>query len=120
MLLFIFNAVLLGVGLAMDAFSVSIANGLSEPDMSPGKGALMAATYAFFQWFMPMAGWVCVHTIVETFTALQAAVPYVALALLLFVGGRMIVECLRGGEDARQAGRLTPGRLLVQIGRAHV
>ena len=58
---FIFNSVLLGVGLAMDAFSVSIANGLHDPQMKRKRMCLIAGTFAFFQFLMPMIGWVCVH-----------------------------------------------------------
>ena len=47
-LLFVFNSVLLGVGLAMDAFSVSLANGLAEPDMKPGKMLTIAGVFAGF------------------------------------------------------------------------
>ena len=63
--LFFFNSALLGVGLAMDAFSVSMANGLHDPQMSRRRGVQIAGTFAIFQAVMPMTGWVCVHTIVE-------------------------------------------------------
>ena len=66
-LLFVFNSVLLGVGLAMDAFSVSLANGLAEPDMKPGKMLTIAGVFAGFQALMPMTGWICVHTIANYF-----------------------------------------------------
>ena len=65
-LLFFFNSALLGVGLAMDAFSVSLANGLNEPGMRRRKICIIAGTFAFFQALMPMIGWVCVHTIVQS------------------------------------------------------
>jgi len=65
--LFFFNSILLGVGLAMDAFSVSLANGLNEPEMGNGRMNMIAGTYSFFQFAMPMIGWVCVHFIVEKF-----------------------------------------------------
>ena len=45
---FVLNSILLGVGLAMDAFSVSIANGLNEPHMRRRREVLIAGTYAFF------------------------------------------------------------------------
>ena len=51
---FFFNSILLGVGLAMDAFSVSLANGLNEPHMPKRKFIFIAATFAFFQALMPM------------------------------------------------------------------
>ena len=61
---FFINSTLLGVGLAMDAFSVSMANGLNEPCMSKRKSLIIAGTFAFFQALMPMLGWVLVHTVV--------------------------------------------------------
>ncbi len=70
-LLFFFNSILLGVGLAMDAFSVSLSNGLNEPHMRVKKMCIIAGTFGFFQAFMPMAGWFCVHTIVEYFKAFE-------------------------------------------------
>ena len=54
----VFNSILLGVGLAMDAFSVSLANGLNEPHMKKPKILGVAGMFAFFQALMPMIGWV--------------------------------------------------------------
>lgn len=61
--LFFMNSVLLGVGLAMDAFSVSLANGMNEKNMKKSRMAYIAGVYAFFQFLMPMIGWICVHYI---------------------------------------------------------
>ena len=89
----------------MDAFSVSLANGLNEPDMKRRKTFLIAGTFAFFQALMPMTGWVCVHTIVTVFTAFESFIPWIALALLLFIGGKMIIDSLfKKGDDEEQAG----------------
>lgn len=97
--MFFVNSVLLGVGLAMDAFSVSVANGLGEPRMRAGRMSVIAGTFAFFQWFMPMTGWVCVHTIMQLFQAFEKAIPWIALVLLLFIGGKMIWEAVHGGDE---------------------
>jgi len=96
---FFLTSILLGVGLAMDAFSVSLANGLNEPDMKKKRMCLMAGVFAFFQFFMPMIGWICVHTIVNYFTAFEAFIPWIALALLGYIGGKMLWEGIRGGES---------------------
>ena len=64
MIIFVINSILLGVGLAMDAFSVSLANGLNEPEMKKKKMGGIAGVFAVFQGVMPMLGWICVHTIV--------------------------------------------------------
>ncbi|MGN0905915.1 MAG: manganese efflux pump MntP family protein [Bullifex sp.] len=91
-IVFLFNSIALGVGLAMDAFSVSLANGLHECRMSKKKLVLIAFTFAFFQALMPMTGWLCVHTILNYFTVLEKAIPYIALALLGYIGISMILE----------------------------
>ena len=90
--IFILNSAALGVGLAMDAFSVSLANGLHEPQMHRKRIFSIAGVYAFFQYAMPMIGWVCVHTIIEMFSAFEKFIPWIALLLLLYIGGKMILE----------------------------
>ena len=108
---FVINAVALGIGLAMDAFSVSMANGLHEPDMKKAKVFFIAFTFGFFQFLMPMIGWTCVHTITEHFRTFQKFVPWIALLLLGYIGGKMILEGLH--EDG-EADSLGSGTLLVQ------
>ena len=97
--LFILNSLLFGVGLAMDAFSVSMANGLREPDMKTSRMCIIAGTFAFFQILMPLLGWVCVHTIAEMFEGFQRLIPWIALLLLGYIGGKMLLEGLRGEES---------------------
>ncbi len=98
-LMFIFNNILLGVGLAMDAFSVSLANGLSEPSMRRRKICIIAGIFAFFQALMPLAGWVCVHTVVQYFTAFEKFVPWIALLLLCYIGGKMLYDGIKSKND---------------------
>lgn len=93
-LMFFINSVFLGIGLAMDSFSISIANALSEPDMKKSRRNKMAFIYAFFQFAMPMIGWICVHSIAEKFKAFQDYIPWIALFLLLYIGGKMILEVI--------------------------
>ena len=112
-MIFIFNSILLGVGLAMDAFSVSLANGLNEPRMSRARECVIAGTFALFQFLMPMIGWFCVHRLVERFAAFERLVPWIALGLLLYIGGSMLREGLRGGE-AEEVSGVGVGALLVQ------
>lgn len=88
----IINSALLGIGLAMDAFSVSLANGLAEPQMKSSRMFSIAGTFAVFQCAMPLIGWFCVHTIAEKFTAFQKFIPWIALILLLYIGGKMLLE----------------------------
>lgn len=103
-LVFVLNSVALGVGLAMDAFSVSLANGLHEPQMRRNRLCLIAGVYAFFQYIMPMIGWVCVHTILEAFSSFEKFIPWIALILLLYIGGKMVKEGLseRADKDEKE------------------
>lgn len=110
---FLINSVLLGVGLSMDAFSVSLANGLNEPHMKKGKMCGIAGAFAGFQALMPMLGWVCVHMVVAAFSAVEKFIPWIALLLLGYIGGKMLVGGLRdkGMEEKKGLGL---GALLVQ------
>ena len=89
---FVISSILLGIGLAMDAFTVSLANGLHDPKMKVSQQLKIAGTFAVFQFLMPMIGWVCVHTIIEVFTSLQPLIPWIGFIILLFIGGKMIIE----------------------------
>lgn len=97
-LVFFLNSVLLGVGLAMDAFSVSMANGLNEPTMKKGRMCGIAGVFAGFQAFMPMTGWICVHSIVQYFKAFERFIPGIALILLAFIGGKTLIEGIRSKD----------------------
>jgi len=111
---FFFNSVLLGVGLAMDAFSVSLANGLNEPDMKKGKMWGIAGVFAGFQALMPLIGWLCVRTIAQYFKAFQKLIPWMALALLLYIGGKMLVDGIRNRDSDEEKHGLGTGALLIQ------
>ena len=117
-LLFFLNSALLGAGLAMDAFSVSLANGLAEPHMRRRRMAAIAGVYAFFQFLMPMIGWFLVHSAVEVFRSAEPFIPWIALVLLCWIGVKMLIEGIRargGGEaEERGTGALTPWTLFVQ------
>ena len=103
-IVFFVNSCLLGVGLAMDAFSVSLANGLHEPRMSLRRMCLIAGVFAFFQFAMPMIGWVCVHTIVNYFTFFEKLIPWIALLLLGYIGGKMLKDGLSGETEEVKSG----------------
>ncbi len=111
---FFFNSILLGAGLAMDAFSVSLADGLHEPKMKAGKMCLIAGVFALFQAAMPMIGWVCIHTIVEKFKVFEAMIPWIALALLSYIGGKMIYDSRCEQDCPDCVPKLTIGLLLTQ------
>lgn len=120
--LFLFNNILLGVGLAMDAFSVSIANGLDDPHMSKKRMCTIAGCYGFFQWLMPMTGWFCVHTVATYFKVFQKFIPWIALILLCWIGGKMLIEGIgkisskkvKKEEIKEEHKKLSAGTLLLQ------
>ena len=111
-LFFIVSSVLLGVGLAMDAFSVSMANGLNEPEMRRRKRLLIAGVFGGFQGLMPLLGWLAVHTIVEIFSAFSRFVPLLGFILLLFVGGKMLMEGIRAWNDDEVDNEILKKRVL--------
>lgn len=101
----------------MDTFSVSIVNTLNEPNMPKRKMCGMSFVYAAFQAIMPLIGWFCVHTIIEYFKVVQPYIPWVALILLLYIGGKMLLEGLGVIKEEEEEGTktsLTLGILMVQ------
>ncbi len=111
---FFVSSILLGVGLAMDAFSVSLANGLNDPKMKKKRMCGVAGVFAFFQAFMPMTGWLCVHTMLRYFKMFEPFIPWIALILLAFIGGKMLVEGIRGEEEEVKKEKLTAWVLFIQ------
>lgn len=113
---FVVNSALLGVGLAMDAFSVSLANGLNDAGMKKKKMLGIAGIFAFFQALMPMIGWICVHTVMQYFKSFESFIPWIALLLLSFIGGKMIYEGIKSKdcEDDCECAKLGIGTLIVQ------
>ena len=111
---FFFNSVLLGVGLAMDAFSVSLANGLSNPCMRGRRMCFIAGVFAFFQALMPMLGWICVHTIMQYFQAFEKLIPWIALALLGYIGGKMLIDGIHNTDACEDKPPVGLGALVVQ------
>ena len=113
-IIFIINSVLLGVGLAMDAFSVSLANGLNEPAMKKNRMSLIAGVFAFFQAAMPMIGWICVHTIMQVFKNFEKFIPWIALLLLCYIGGELLLDGIKNQDSEGESTKLGFGALLIQ------
>lgn len=113
---FFVNSILLGLGLAMDAFSVSLANGLCYQNIKFPKASLIASTFGFFQCLMPFIGWVIVSTVAKYFTFIEVAIPYIALILLSFIGGKMIYEGAKKKNEKENCPTkpLSFGLLLIQ------
>jgi putative Mn2+ efflux pump MntP len=112
--MFYFNSLLLGVGLAMDAFSVSLANGLNESHMRLRKMTLIAGMFGVFQGLMPLLGWVCLHTLVQVFGILDDLIPWIALGLLSYIGAKMILDSLKCENEGICNITLTFTALLLQ------
>ena len=111
---FFFNSILLGIGLAMDAFSVSLANGLNEPKIKKSKTALVAGIFSFFQFAMPLMGWICVSTVAKQFASFEKFIPWIALVLLGYIGTKMLIEGIKckNNEECKKA--VTFSGLIVQ------
>ena len=105
---------MLGAGLAMDAFSVSLANGLREPAMRRSKALRIAGVFALFQTGMPLLGWLLVRTVIRVFRALEPMIPWIGFALLCWIGGKMLAEGLSRKEQERAEAEVGMGSLLVQ------
>ena len=111
---FLIDNLLLGTGLAMDAFSVSVANGLRDPHMQRRERYRIAGVFAFFQFLMPVLGWLGIRLIMSAFAAFHRAVPWIALILLGFIGGKMVLEGIRGGNEEAEPVSLAWSTLLLQ------
>lgn len=95
---------MLGAGLAMDAFSVSLADGLGEKNLNAARVLTIAGTFAAFQFLMPVAGWALIHAAAERFAAFQQLTPWIALILLLYIGGKMLIEGVRENRSRAETG----------------
>ena len=111
---FFFNSILLGIGLAMDAFSVSLANGLNEPNMKKRKMCGVAGIFSLFQFAMPMIGWICVSTVAQYFKEFEKFIPWIALALLGYIGGKMLYEGIKNGDSDDEKPAVSFTALLIQ------
>ena len=112
--IFFFNSVLLGVGLAMDAFSVSLADGLNDTHMKPRKMTLIAGIFAIFQALMPLTGWFFVHTIVQYFQTFEKFIPWIALGLLGYIGIQMLLEAKEANDAEHEKPALGFSGLILQ------
>ena len=112
---FFCTAILLGVGLAMDAFSVSLANGLNDHGMRAGKACGIAGLFALFQALMPLLGWICIHTVVQYFHSFEKFIPWIALILLAYIGGKMLWDGIKNKDCGEaEVPKLGFGALIVQ------
>ncbi len=99
----IIQILLLGIALSMDAFAVSITDGLIYQDMNKKKGLFIALTFGIMQGLMPLIGYWLVELVEvlvsgsseNTGNIMSLVVTWVAFALLVFIGGKMLIEGIR-------------------------
>lgn len=97
---------LVAVGLSMDAFAVAICKGLGMKRLNVGQAAVIALFFGGFQGLMPAIGWLLGSQFAHVVEPID---HWIAFALLVFIGGKMLVDALRGGEDETE--EATDGRL---------
>ena len=94
--------------------SPCLSNGLSEPRMRKRRMCGIAGIFAFFQALMPMIGWICIHTIVRYFQSFEKFIPWIALILLGYIGGKMLYEGIKLKDACEVLPTVGFGGLLVQ------
>ncbi len=100
--------ILIAVGLAMDAFAVSIAKGISINNQRRKTAIIMATLFAVFQMFMPVIGWFAGLGLEEIITGID---HWIAFCLLVLIGARMIYDSTKK-EDPQRDGNLRLHTLL--------
>ena len=94
--------VLLGVAvaLAMDTFAVAVGLSCSARGLDRRRSVRLAFHFGLFQFLMPLAGWAAGEV---SLRRIQAYDHWIAAGLLVFVGGKMFVEFIRGGEESERS-----------------
>ena len=126
----ILEILLIGIALAMDACAIAMTNGMVNPKMKLKKAALIALTFGFFQFLMPLIGFGITQLVANVFMdAFEKISAWISFALLAFLGGKMLAESIRcmrqsktvqeiSGETltpcACEVPKLTIGKLLMQ------
>lgn len=110
----LYEILLLGAALSADAFAAGMSDAAAWPRMPQSRCALIALTFALFQFFMPLLGYYCGAAFTS---AVSAIAPYLSFALLAVLGGKAVLDWQRGGEQARtlhKKVRLGAGKVLLQ------
>lgn len=106
-------AILTGLSLSMDAFAISVTNGMTMKGFRFRHAVVMAAYFGAFQFFMPLVGSFLAGRVAAY---AEAIAPFVSFGLLAFIGGRMLAEgvkAMRGGaaEEDSSASAFSGARL---------
>ena len=91
---------LVAVGLSMDAFAVAICKGLGMKRLDIGQALVIALFFGGFQALMPAIGWLLGSQFAHIVEPID---HWIAFALLAFIGGKMLVDALRGDEEEEAA-----------------
>lgn len=115
----VLQTVLIGASLAMDAFAVSVCNGMCYRDMDKKKGGITAATFGLFQMAMPLTGFFIAFGLSRFIDTgyIDMFDHWIAFALLMFIGVKMIFDAageLRGGSEAIMPKKFSMAEVLVQ------
>jgi putative Mn2+ efflux pump MntP len=100
--------ILIAVGLAMDAFAVSIAHGMTATSQKQKNALIMASSFSAFQMLMPLVGWLAGLAMAELIMGID---HWIAFSLLTFIGARMIYESTKK-ENSEQDSNLCVHTLL--------
>lgn len=115
----VLQTVLIGASLAMDAFAVSVCNGMCYRNMDKKKGGIIAATFGLFQMAMPLTGFFIAFGLSRFIDTgyIDMFDHWIAFALLMFIGVKMIFDAageLRGGSEAIMPKKFSMAEVLVQ------
>ncbi|MBO5928960.1 MAG: manganese efflux pump [Clostridia bacterium] len=106
----ILTLLLIAIGLSMDAFAVSVSNGIFMKTISPAPALKVAGAFGLFQGLMPIIGYAVASVFANTIIAFD---HWVAFGLLVFIGGKMLWEVLHETEDETPKGDPTHWRTLL-------
>lgn len=108
----IFTGIGLGIGLAMDAFAVSMSNGLKENKMKFSKVLLIAFVFGLFQGVMPLIGYLVGNSFVKY---IEKFIPFIALALLSFLGIKMIIDFVKERKENNEQCNIVEQKLTFKV-----
>lgn len=99
----VWEILLLGLALSMDACAVGMTNGMTDPKMQMKGAFLIGGLFGFFQFLMPLIGYYITGVIASAFlNTFEAVSAWVSFTLLAFLGGKMLFECVREWVKAKR------------------
>ena len=86
----------IAVSLSMDAFAVSVCKGLNMKKINYKHAVIIGGFFGVFQAVMPLIGWAVGKQFADLVTSVS---HWIAFGLLVFIGGKMLIEAIKGGDD---------------------